>query len=899
MDELRGKSLAPIPEVETIAQVRSEYTSARLIVTNLDHRLSGTRFERQPGYLPAEIDYTSSGGKFHTIAVRDYDVRYLDRVAPAEALEHLNLIHRARHGSAEARRELERRAKETYEKISARFASTALIENENVIPYTTTGSYSEADISNKGSILLALHRHGFATADFSLLAAGAYSLPREAREKCVRETIRNLEVLSGRRLDDPANPLLIAMRSAVPEYIPGFMPTYLNVGLTPEMLPGLPKRYGAAAAARIRLNNRKTILEVLNPEAFRSIEKEIQPDRSIEANSRIASEIEAVIERHSPRLLVSALDQVLFFLSKAYDYYENHLDVLRNFQVREPHPPSIIFQRMVCSVIDRRSYAGVLYSRHPRLGTGVFLQFARTIYGEDLMTGRLQPEERYFQSREEAREEFPAVYHFWPRLAHLEEIFRAPVVVEFTGVHGTFTTLQVNPAEMPGAGMLLSVMGMHQAGRINTERVKDLIKPYHIRQVESDAIDQKSFHLLTPFCRGLAVLPRAAVTGRLYLSASQAQKAKQDRGGENVILAKKRFTPQDAIDMQKVSGICSLSPAAIHVVTAAQNLGIPALLNLEEDGVWIDEESRRLVSGEGRVIREGDWVTISSRRRTLYSGRATFAPARLLRFMAGEKLELTAADLSRFERLAACYREYKKILENAEASEFRSLQDIGHSIRYGRLQKDRQAAAAFVNKCFDVNEKDLVRRLLEATLGTHLVNLAAYELLTADRQIRLLKSVLAICRENGISGYQAGAFVIGSLVTPRAGRSFWESFEPHEVAMLANEWVLHQKYLNVMSAVGEREVSRMKDSILSRGLGPLRIHKGFVTEFMTLKLSRVDLGDVRRAVAGLFDPQTEDVLDMLRRPFGDFYDYENPQSLSQLQRICETEGVPLPRPEDV
>ena len=40
--------------------------------------------------------------------------------------------------------------------------------------------------------------------------------------------------------------------------------------------------------------------------------------------------------------------------------------------------------------------------------------------------------------------------------------------------------------------------------------------------------------------------------------------------------------------MQKVSAICSLSPAAIHVVTAAQNLGIPALLNLEEEGARLD-----------------------------------------------------------------------------------------------------------------------------------------------------------------------------------------------------------------------------------------------------------------------------------------------------------------------
>ncbi|MFO7866289.1 MAG: hypothetical protein R6V02_05695 [Candidatus Aminicenantes bacterium] len=43
--------------------VRSEYTSARLIVSNLEHRLSGNRFERPPGYLPPEVDYRTGGGR--------------------------------------------------------------------------------------------------------------------------------------------------------------------------------------------------------------------------------------------------------------------------------------------------------------------------------------------------------------------------------------------------------------------------------------------------------------------------------------------------------------------------------------------------------------------------------------------------------------------------------------------------------------------------------------------------------------------------------------------------------------------------------------------------------------------------------------------------------------------
>jgi hypothetical protein len=884
--------------VRKIAQVRTEYISARVVIFNLEHRLAGTRFERPPGYLPPEIDYTTVDGVSHTISVRDYDVRFLDRVPPARALEHLNLIHLARRGNGDARLKLERRAAETHKSVAERFAGDALVENAFVIPYTTATAIPESELSNKGAVLLDLFRRGFTTADFSLLAAGSYELSPEERERCVWDSIRNLETLTGRKLADPENPLLIAMRTAMPEYVPGFMPTYLNVGLTPELFPGLPLRYGEEGAARIRLNSRKTILEALEPECFRLVEPEIRANLTLEQTLELARRIEALIENRNPKLLWNAREQVKFFLARAYEYYDHHRDALRNFMVRETHYPAVIFQRMVCSVIDRKSYAGVLFSRHPRLGTGVFLQYARTVYGEDLMTGRLRPDERHFKTRDDAKADFPAVYHFWNRLSQLEQIFRAPVMVEFTGVHGTFTVLQVNPAEMTGAGMLTAVMDLHKAGTVPAARVRALIKPYHIRQIESDAIDAKSLHALKPFCRGISVLPRAAVTGRMYFDAGRAKQARDERKGENVILAKDRFSPTDAVDMQHMSGICSLSPAAIHVVTAAQNLGIPALLDLEEVGVKIYESSRLMVNRDGVSIREGDWVSISSRFRTLYLGKAVFAPARLLRYMAGQKVELTSAERVRFEGLAARYREFRSILESVDASEFESLQDLGYAIRYGRFRDDPGKAADFVNRCFDVNGETLAARLMDATLGMHLINRAAYDLLTADRKIALLKRALAVSADKGLVGYEAGAFIVGSFVEPGSGVAFWTRFSPAEISRLVDEWILHQKYLNILNDVGERKVSQAEDVILTRGLALMPMHKGLAAEFMTLKLSGVDLAEVRRATAGAVDSQTADILDLLMNPYGVFYDFSNEQSLAALKKICETEGRPLPGPDE-
>jgi hypothetical protein len=305
-----------------------------------------------------------------------------------------------------------------------------------------------------------------------------------------------------------------------------------------------------------------------------------------------------------------------------------------------------------------------------------------------------------------------------------------------------------------------------------------------------------------------------------------------------------------------------------------------------------------MVNEEGRTLKEGDWVTISSRYKTLFLGRAVYAPARLLRFMNGEAVELGPEETRYFQELAAYYREYRAILESVGAGEFSSLQDLGHAARYGKLKEDRERAGRFVNDCFDVNRDRLVQSLFQTTLGSHLVNLTAFELLTVERRAGLLRDALALSLRRRVSGYQAGAFVIGSLVSVEAPVAFWRSFELCDVAVLLNEWVLHQKYLEILSDVGESRVSRAKEHILSAGLGSLRIHTGLVSSLLPLKLSGIDLSRVRKALPEAADPQTAEVLDVLNKPYGEFVDYTKPWSLSRFKRLCEAEGLPLPSPED-
>src|SRR5215212_8510446 len=68
-------------------------------------------------------------------------------------------------------------------------------------------------------------------------------VPPELREE-VDEHLAALESTMGKRLGDPADPLLVSVRSGAAFSMPGMMETVLNVGLTDDSVSGLAERTG-------------------------------------------------------------------------------------------------------------------------------------------------------------------------------------------------------------------------------------------------------------------------------------------------------------------------------------------------------------------------------------------------------------------------------------------------------------------------------------------------------------------------------------------------------------------------------------------------------------------------------------------------------------------------------
>lgn len=847
------------------------------------------------GYSPPVVDFELQTGGSGNIVVSESDVPLLSGNDVEKAKRHLALILDARQGDTKAAAELHALEQNSFGSVTR----VQPAESAFVVPCTSSEPHSEEAISQKAFTLLKLSALAYPVPEFVVLTAQAYQDRFPNLEKHLGDAINALELLAAENFGHGENPLVFAVRCATGHYIPGVMDTYLNVGVTEEIMPYLEAKYGMFPARKMFLNNLRNLCRHLNSEKCAAVVASVRTDLSAEKTDSLIDQLSEILRKADRKLLQDPYVQAAFFARLAYKDFEKNQELVVTLGRQTENYPSLILQKMICTVRHENAYAGVICSRHTQTGVGIELQTAHNIFGEEMMTGDAEIESTAFHDREAIKDRFPAVYHFVPHLDELEREFESPVTIEFaveaTSRSQWFALLQLNEAAMAGRGAFTATVDMHKSGIISRRRVTELIRPYHIKQLTSDTIDQEVFDKLVPFCSGVSVLPRSAVSARIYFSGESALKAKSM--GEKACLCKNTFVPTDTVVMREMDAILSLTSAAIHVVTICHSLGIPALLSLERNGVELGTDGC-LVSFQGMKIGEGDWITLSSRRHTLFSGEAKFAPGRLVRYIKGEPLDLEPEERKTFDSIAYAYRYYQQLTKDLAADQTSTLGEITRLVNF-ELRRESDEARRLVNGWFDERETLYMEEVLKSDIGDHLGQSNVFEMLTLSRKIRFFKLALAKCLREQLSGYEAGAFMLGRFLCIRYPVSFWKAFTHAEIGLLVNEWVLFEKYMQVLQNVGERKVLMARKQILKGGLDELSLRPGNVQSLISLKLSGVPLEEVRGSLPGWTDPQSAKVLELLQQPYRAFYDFNAVWSVRQLEKICQEENLPVPGPEDI
>ena len=720
------------PKIEF--RLRAYYPNYFSIQQILSHPFDEGLADGSSGFLLPELEFKNPGDPaFQSLPLTKIDVAVLCQPDRAEARHYLGLLIDSLNNDTASGTKKETISQQYLKFLQSRFGSVNLTENNSVVPAATSNLYDEILLSQKGKVLLDLYQDGYPVPDFCVLTSHSYQLNTREREDCLQVAILNLEKMTGDKLGDPDHALVFAMRSATPHYIPGLMPTYLNVGVTKLSFQSLERQYGRPVANKIYLNNLQSLCQILGSgqEFYRKRKDDCIPDKEdVEERIDYLFRKLATIDEH---ILYDAHYQVKMFMSVSHSFYTRNQDLIYTFQRGHVTYPALILQKMVWTVRNYESYPGVLYSRHPRTGLGMQIESVREIFGEEIMTGTIHAEQREYFDRNEIKEEFPAIYHFTPMLPKLEVRLNSPATIEFAvesfeGI-SLFAILQLNMSELTGRSTLLTAIDLYQKKIISKKRVIQLIRPYHLRQIFSERIDDLSLKSLTFFGYGVSVLPRSAVSTKIYFSMAKALEVKKK--GEKVCLCKENFIPSETIFMAELDAILSMNPLAIHVVTACLGYGIPAFINLKNHGMNLGENV--LTNNSGVIINEGDWITVSSRHHCIYIGKARYKPARFQKYLEGKSLEMEEKEEKVFINMAKAYGSYQEILDTLKTEEAMTLPDLVKLIRNDYDQQP-QKAVEFVNGWFDAHMDYYCTEILKSGLGSHMDQHKIYSLLTTERE---------------------------------------------------------------------------------------------------------------------------------------------------------------------
>ena len=475
----------------------------------------------------------------------------------------------------------------------------------------------------------------------------------------VVENMRILEKKSGKKFGDPANPLLVSVRSGAPVSMPGMMDTVLNLGLNDEVVKGLAKvannEWFAYDAYRRFLHMFGRIVLGIDDKHFAKVFEEYEKKFIEEAAQRCGEELKRLKEKYpnfvlkldaqppreeAPNLWALAVEYVKKLVEEYKNVIRKHwgefpqdpweqLRLAIKAVFRSWMNPRAIFYRIMnkitpeiahCTAVNVvmmvfgnmgwDSGTGVAFSRDPATGENkLYGEFLPNAQGEDVVAGIRTP-----MPIEEFRKLFPQLYEQLEKAAKLLEKVQKDVQdIEFTVERGKLYFLQTRNAKMTPLARVKTAVDMAKEGILTKAEAILKVKPEHVVQLLYPRIDPKA--KATPIAKGLPASP-GAVSGQVVFHPDDAVKWAKE--GKKVILVRTETKPDDVHGFYAAVGILtSRGGMTSHAAVVARAIGKPAVVGAEAIEVHEDEKYFKIGN---TIVREGDWITIDGNTGNVYLG---------------------------------------------------------------------------------------------------------------------------------------------------------------------------------------------------------------------------------------------------------------------------------------
>ncbi len=438
-----------------------------------------------------------------------------------------------------------------------------------------------------------------------------------ARE--VADALARLERHAGRRLGDPADPLLVSVRSGARESMPGMLDTVLNLGLNDESVLGLAR---ATGNERFAWDSYRRFTQMFG-NVCRGIPGERYEEEIAAAKARRGATLDTELDAQALRELTDRFreiyrdatgerfpqqpaEQLRLAIRAVFDSWtgERAVAYRRLNRIPDSWGTAVNVQQMVFGNKGETSGSGVAFSRDEVTGapepSGDFLPNAQ---GEDVVSGARTP-----RDLAEMREWMPHVHsELLEILRTLERHYGDMQDTEFTVEEGRLYMLQTRNAKRPAQAAVRFAVDAVREGLLTRERALLTIDPGSLDALLHPTFDpQFSFEVLA---RGVAASPGAA-KGAIVFTAPDAVHAGEQ--GRDVILVRPFTDAEDVAGFHAARGIVtSEGGKASHAALVARGMGRPAVVGAGELSIDL---AARTVSAGGRLLQEGDVIAIDGTR---------------------------------------------------------------------------------------------------------------------------------------------------------------------------------------------------------------------------------------------------------------------------------------------
>jgi pyruvate,orthophosphate dikinase len=467
--------------------------------------------------------------------------------------------------------------------------------------------------------------------------AGGRVLPEVLKAE-VEAALAEVGRIVGARFGDPAQPLLVSVRSGARASMPGMLDTILNLGLNETTVKGLAAKSGnerfAYDSYRRFIQMYSSVVLGIDHSVFEEIldghknanGHALDTDLGADDWQAVVREYLEAVKRNTGKPFPQDTAQQLWgAIAAVFGSWDNaRAKTYRRLHgIPDTWGTAVNVQAMVFGNLGPTSATGVGFTRNPSTGAReVYGEFLVNAQGEDVVAGIRTPQPISEAARKAAGEELASFETQMPEafaelkrvFAALESRYRDMQDVEFTVQEGKLWMLQTRSGKRTARAALKIAADLVGEGLIDEEEAVQHIEPASLDQLLHPTIDPDAERHVV--ATGLPASPGAAA-GEIVFDADEAEALKAQ--GKDVILVRTETSPEDIHGMHAAVGILTARGGMTsHAAVVARGMGRPCVCGAGT--LRIDYKAGTMTAG-GKTFNKRDVITIDGAKGEVLEGR--------------------------------------------------------------------------------------------------------------------------------------------------------------------------------------------------------------------------------------------------------------------------------------